>query len=167
MQDSSTSFGFKFGTVHVNEERLTLEQDNARGKMSNALVGRSPGRLWFLYVGLIGWMLWKGWISAQAGDVTPLILAVVLAGWLAYQYRKNQDFTLVREMSREQVTRIEQVRGIRFVTLNRLVVHLTIDGEALRRTITMPTTTQGGNLEATAACLREAGWPVDAANRIS
>ena len=162
MQESA-EFRYKFGTVRVDRERLTLEQSNRRGKLSNAMVGRSSRRVWFIYFALLGWMLWQGWQGARSGSAAPLVIPVLFGVYLFYQYKTRRDFTLVREMSREQVTRIETIRGVRFLTLNRMVVHLVVDGEPHRRYIMMPTTLQGGDpadLEVAVACLTDAGWPV-------
>lgn len=165
MTDSPPRFRFKFGEVIVTPEQLVIEQGNLRGRFSNAIVGRSTGRSWVVRILLTGLLLWIGVSAILRGELVSGAFMLAIAGWLLYFQIRNRNYSLDREIARSSVTRVQAIRGIRFVTLDRLAIHFDDPaGRSRQRFINMPTTLQGGGpwaLDQAVQTLRAAGWPVD------
>ena len=67
---------------------------------------------------------------------------------------------------RSATPRIAAIRGLKFLTRDRLIVHFEEDGREARRYILLPGTLQdggSGGREVAVAMLREQGWPVEGA----
>ncbi|MFT4622702.1 MAG: hypothetical protein ACI8PZ_001358 [Myxococcota bacterium] len=164
MSDSNPGFPFKFGHVAVHEDRVELENRGVRGGVSRVVVGNSSARARVVQLVLVLFCGWMVWSSANNGQVPLALLYGALGVWLVYWNVRNARFSLAAVLRRDQVSRVRAERGLRFMTVDRLMFHFDQDGRERVRMVVLPTVLQGGSPESlpqAVAVLRGAGWTVE------
>lgn len=161
MTAEPTTFRTKTGVCRVSPDKLVLERTGVRGQAAQTLHGDSKTRTWLVYLVIVAVMAHTAWSALRAGDTALASVWAALAGWIVVSLARTRDFSMVNELSRTRMERVEFVRGIAGLTRDRVVVHFRDDaGKQARRFIIMPGALQQGRgeLERARAALQNQGW---------
>ena len=155
-------FRTKTGHVDVGEDALRIQRTGARGAAAQRLQGDSKARTLVVYGGIVGLLVWQGWVALQEGGWPFAAFAWGFSTWIVLFLLKARNFSMAPVVTRGATSRVQAVRGWPGLTRDRLVVHFVEDGKPARRYILMPGVLQKGRgeIDRAGTVLREAGWPV-------
>lgn len=157
------TFATKSGHATVTADLLAIERTGLRGAAAQRLQGDSKRRTSLIYAVVCGYLAFAGLASFRIGHHVSAALLWGFGGWMASWLLLNRNFSMLPQIPRSAVTRVQFVRGWRGLTRDRVVVHFVKDGAALRRFVLMPGVLQkgAGELDRARAVFEAHGWPVD------